>query len=76
MFDTPQLAAGLFIFQFSDELKNVFDGATRFVPIDYQRDWLAVRQVAKTSGTAYNFANYGKVTNQDLAQSGKKKSGE
>ena len=65
-----------FNFHFSDELKNVFDGATRFVPIDYQRDWLAVRQVAKSSGTVYNFANYGKVTNQDLAQSGKKKSGE
>ncbi len=65
-----------FNFQFSDELKNVFDGATHFVPIDYQHDWAAVRQVAKASGTAYNFASYGKVVNQDLAQGGKKKSEE
>ena len=65
-----------FNFQFSDELKNVFDGATRFVPIDYQRDWSAVRQVAKASGAAYSFANYGKVINVDVAHSGKKKSEE
>ena len=65
-----------FNFQFSDELKSVFDGATRFVPIDYQRDWAAVRQVAKATGTAYNFANYGKVINVDVAQSGRKKSEE
>lgn len=65
-----------FNFQFSDELKNVFDGATRLVPIDYQRDWLAVREVAKASGTAYHFANDGKVINVDVAQSGKKKSEE
>jgi phosphonate transport system substrate-binding protein len=73
----PELAKSLrdcfFSFQFSDELKSVFDGATKFVPIQYQRDWVAVRQVAKASGTAYNFANYGKVTNVDVAQSGKKK---
>ena len=61
---------------FSDDWKGVFDGATRFVPIDYQRDWRAVRQVAKASGTAYDAATYAKLNSQEASLSGKKKSEE
>lgn len=73
---TKNLRECFFNFQFSDELKNVFDGATRFVPIDYQRDWRAVRQVAKSSGTAYDSATYVKLSNQEMPSGGKKKSEE
>jgi phosphonate transport system substrate-binding protein len=65
-----------FNFQFSDELKNVFDGATRFVPIDYRHDWKAVRQVAKASGTDYNAATYSKLNSQAAAPGAKKKNEE
>jgi phosphonate transport system substrate-binding protein len=65
-----------FNFQFSDELKSVFDGATRFVPIDFQRDWRAVRQVAKTTGTAYDAATYAKLNSQENSPSAKKKNEE
>lgn len=76
----PELAKSLrdcfFSFQFSDELKRVFDGATKFVPIDYQRDWRAVRQVAKASGTAYDSTTYAKLIQQDSSPGGKKKTEE
>ncbi len=73
---TKNLRECFFNFQFSDELKNVFDGATRFVPIDYQRDWRAVRQVAKSSGSAYDSATYAKLLNQETPSGSKKKSEE
>ena len=76
----PELAKSLrecfFSFPFSDELKTVFDGATKFVPIDYQRDWRSVRQVAKSSGTPYDSATYTKLIGQDSSPGGKKKSEE
>ena len=73
---TKNLRECFFSFQFSDALKNVFDGATRFVPIDYQRDWRAVREVAKSSGTAYDSATYIKLSSQEAPSGGKKKSEE
>jgi phosphonate transport system substrate-binding protein len=76
----PELAKSLrkcfFKFQFSDELTQVFDGATKFVPIDYQRDWRAVRQVAKASGTAYDANTYARLTQQDSSPGAKKKTEE
>jgi phosphonate transport system substrate-binding protein len=64
-----------FNFQFSDELKSVFDGATRFVPVVYQRDWAAVRQVAKISGTNYDALTLEQLPNV-AATSGEKKKNE
>jgi phosphonate transport system substrate-binding protein len=62
-----------FGFQFSDELQAVFDGATRFVPVGYQRDWAGVRQVAKSSGSTYDAAAYDRLTAGAETPSGKKK---
>ncbi len=76
----PDLAKSLracfFNFQFSDELTSVFDGATKFVPIEYQRDWRAVQQVAKASGTAYDANTYNNLTKQDSSPGTKKKTDE
>ena len=53
----------------------MFDGATRFVTVDYQRDWSPVREVAKSSGTSYDAVTYDKLTAM-AAANGKKKSEE
>jgi phosphonate transport system substrate-binding protein len=73
---TKRIRECFFEFKFSDELKTVFDGATRFVPVVYQRDWATVREVAKNSGTAYDAANYDRLTAIAASSTGKKKTEE
>jgi phosphonate transport system substrate-binding protein len=47
-----------FAFRFPAELSNAFRGADRFVPLDYRRDFEAVRKVAEASGEVANRANF------------------
>ncbi|TEA78234.1 phosphate/phosphite/phosphonate ABC transporter substrate-binding protein [Allopusillimonas ginsengisoli] len=52
-------------FRFPDEMKEAFDGADRFYPVTYEKDWKIVRDVAKAGGesftkSAYDKANKGK----------------
>jgi phosphonate transport system substrate-binding protein len=39
---------------------KTFDGADRFVPVTYLKDWEVVRKVAEGSGEAFNRAAYEK----------------
>ncbi len=41
-----------FAYAFSPELKAAFQGSDRFAPLNYQRDFESVRDVAKNSGAA------------------------
>ena len=45
-------------YRFTDEMKKAFDGADRFFPVTYQKDWAIVRQVAEVGGEAFNKAAY------------------
>jgi phosphonate transport system substrate-binding protein len=43
-------------YRFPPEMQKTFDGADRFFPITYQKDWAVVRKVAEETGTQYTRA--------------------
>ena len=45
-------------YRFPPEMKKAFDGADRFFPITYLKDWAIVRKVAEGSGEKFNTAAY------------------
>ncbi len=47
-----KLKSCTFSYAFSPELKTAFQGSDRFVPLNYQRDFESVRNVAQNSGAA------------------------
>lgn len=47
-------------YRFPEDMKKAFDGADRFVPITYQKDWAIVREVAEAGGESFNRAAYEK----------------
>jgi len=47
-----------FAFRYPPDMVREFQGDDRFLPINYQRDWAVVREVAEKSGTPYNRAAY------------------
>jgi phosphonate transport system substrate-binding protein len=47
-------------YRYTDDMKKAFDGADRFVPITYQKDWAIVREVAEAGGESFNKAAYEK----------------
>jgi phosphonate transport system substrate-binding protein len=53
-----QLKQCFFNYRFTAEMQKAFDGADRFVPITYEKEWAVVRDVAKSSGEKFNRAAY------------------
>ena len=47
-------------YRFPDEMKKAFDGADRFFPVQYKKDWDVVRKVAEGGGESFNRAAYDK----------------
>lgn len=45
-------------YRFTDEMKKAFDGADRFAPITYQKDFAIVREVAEAGGEKFNREAY------------------
>jgi phosphonate transport system substrate-binding protein len=41
-------------------MKQAFDGADRFYPITYRKDWEIIRQVATSSGERFSRETYEK----------------
>lgn len=57
-------------YRFPAEMQKAFDGADRFVPITYIKDWAVVRHVADGSGEKFNkaaFDNLAKKESEALA---------
>ena len=52
-------------YRFTEEMKKAFDGADRFFPITYLKDWAVVRKVAEGSGEAFNRNAYEKETKRE-----------
>lgn len=48
-------------FQFTDSMAKLLEGNNRFYPVEYNRDWKLVRQIAKASGTRMDKAAYDKI---------------
>src|SRR3954467_5803325 len=57
------------------ERRKAFDGADRFVPINYKTTWAVVRDVAKGSGQGFDKATYEKETAREAAEAAAKKKG-
>lgn len=45
-------------YRFTPEMQKAFDGADRFYPISYQKDFAIVRQVAESAGEKFNRSAY------------------
>ncbi|MDI6747660.1 MAG: phosphate/phosphite/phosphonate ABC transporter substrate-binding protein [Rhodocyclaceae bacterium] len=52
-------------YRFPEEMMKAFNGADRFFPVTYQKDWALVRQVAESGGEAFNRAAYEKETKRE-----------
>jgi phosphonate transport system substrate-binding protein len=52
-------------FRFPEEMKKNFDGADRFYPVTYRKEWAIVRQVAEAGGEAFNRAGYEKESRRE-----------
>ena len=52
-------------YRFPADMQKAFDGADRFFPITYQKDWAVVRQVAEGGGESFNRAAYEKESKRE-----------
>jgi phosphonate transport system substrate-binding protein len=43
----------------------MFDGADRYYPINYQKDWEVIRKVAEAGGEGFNRAAYEKESRRE-----------
>ena len=73
----PELAKRLvkcfYDYRFTPEMQKAFDGADRFFPVTFQKDWEVVRQVASGSGEAFNRSAYEKQTAKEAETAKAKK---
>jgi phosphonate transport system substrate-binding protein len=51
-------------FKFPDGMAKLLEGNNRFYPVDYNRDWALIRQIAKASGTKLDKAAYTKIVSK------------
>ena len=58
--------------KFTAEMTKEFNGDDRFWPVDYQKDWAVVRQVAEATGTPFNRAAFDREAAKE-AEAKKKK---
>lgn len=52
-------------YRFPPDMQKAFDGADRFFPITYQKEWAVVRQVAEAGGEAFNRTAYEKESKRE-----------
>ena len=62
-----QMLKCFYEYRFTSEMQKTFDGADRFVPITYLKDWEVVRKVAEGSGEAFNRTAYEKESAREEA---------
>jgi phosphonate transport system substrate-binding protein len=49
-------------YRFPDEMQKAFDGADRFYPVTYKKDWAIVRDVAEAGGESFTRSAYDKAS--------------
>ncbi len=54
-------------YRFTPEMQKTFDGADRFYPVTYIKDWEVVRKVAEGSGESFNRTAYEKESAREAA---------
>jgi len=55
-------------YRFPEAMQKAFDGADRFYPVTYAKDWEIVRRVAESGGERFNRAAYDKETAKSKAK--------
>ncbi len=60
-------------YRFPAEMQKAFDGADRFFPVTYKKDWEIVRQVAEAGGESFNKTGYDKETARAAKKAAEKK---
>ena len=60
-------------YRFTPEMQKQFDGADRFFPVSFKKDWEVVRKVAEGSGESFNSKAYERETAKEAAAAEKKK---
>lgn len=56
-----KIRACTYAFHYPPQMVRGFQGADRWLPIDYKRDWELIRRIARASGQAFNRAGYDKA---------------
>lgn len=73
----PELAKKLvkcfYDYRFTPEMQKAFDGADRFFPVSFQKDWEIVRKVASGSGESFGRSAYEKQTAKEAEAAKAKK---
>ncbi len=54
-----------FDYRFADSMSKSFDGADRFYPISYQKDWEIIRKIAEAGGEGFNRTAYEKESRRE-----------
>jgi len=62
-----QMLKCFYEYRFPAEMQKAFDGADRFVPVTYLKDWAIVRQVAEAGGEKFNRTAYEKESAREAA---------
>ena len=62
-----QMLKCFYEYRFPAEMQKAFDGADRFFPVTFLKDWAIVRQVAEAGGEKFNRAAYEKETAREAA---------
>jgi phosphonate transport system substrate-binding protein len=62
-----QMLKCFYDYRFTPEMQKTFDGADRFFPVTYLKDWEVVRKVAEGSGEAFNRTAYEKESAREEA---------
>lgn len=54
-------------YRFAADMQKAFDGADRFVPVTYQKEWAVVREVAAGSGESFGAAAFKTLAEREEA---------
>jgi phosphonate transport system substrate-binding protein len=59
-------------FRYSEAMKKAFDGADRFYPVTYQKDWAIIRDINEAIGVTYTEEGFRKEEEKEAAAKAKK----
>jgi len=62
-----QMLKCFYDYRFPEEMRKAFDGADRFYPVTYQKDWAVVREVAAGSGESFGAAAFKALAEREEA---------
>jgi phosphonate transport system substrate-binding protein len=68
-----KIKEAFFSFRYPPEMLKAFEGADRFFPITYQKDWAAIRKIAEEAEGGYTKSGLEAMAKKEAAAAAKKK---